>query len=159
MSRLVGRRAAAWAGAMLATAALGHAAGAQAPSPRPSATAAPTPAAFTAHAHANVTVVTPSATFNASLQLGLAQRTNLTRIDVLSVKSDTLPIPPIGLTAVIDRGANTVTIWNDAAKQYRVQPFSLPSAQPSPRPGASHPALTARRGASRRRSRTSTSWR
>jgi hypothetical protein len=126
-----------WAGAMLATVALGHSAGAQAPSPRPSPTPAPTPVAFTAHAHASVTVVTQSATFNGSLQLGLAQRTNLTRIDVLNVKSDTLPIPPIGLTAVIDRGANTITIWNDVTKQYRVQPFSLSFARPSPGPSAS----------------------
>jgi hypothetical protein len=56
---------------------------------------------------------------------------------VLNVKSDTLPIPPIGLTAVIDHSANTVTIWNDATKQYRVQPFSLSFARPSPQPGAS----------------------
>ncbi len=146
MFEAIGRRAQVLAGATLAAAvlALVNAAGAQSPTPRPGASPAPTPVAFTAHAHASVTVVTQSATFNGSLQLGLAQRTNLTRIDVLNVKSDTLPIPPIGLTAVIDRGANTITIWNDVTKQYRVQPFSLSFARPSPGPSAPQPSASPR---------------
>lgn len=137
----IGRRAFVFAGAILATGALAlaHAAGAQqtpAPGPRASATPVPTPVAFSGHAHANVTVVTQNATFDGALQLGIAQRTNLTRIDVLGVKSSTLPIPPIGVTAVIDRGSNTLTIWNDTTKKYRVQPF-IPRSTASPTPRAS----------------------
>jgi hypothetical protein len=132
----IGRRAGIPAGAVLAVFALAHGAGAQTPKPSPSP--APTAVAFSAHAHANVTVVTQGSTFGGSLQLAVAQRTNLMRIDILSVKSDTVPIPPLTVTAVIDRGANTLTVWNDTTKQYRVQPF-LPraAASPSPRPSAS----------------------
>jgi hypothetical protein len=139
------RHAAIPAGALLAAVAVGHAAGAQTPRPNPSPM--PTTAAFSAHAHANVTVVTQGTTFSGSLQLGVAQRANLTRIDILSVKSDTIPIPPIVVTAVLDRGANTLTVWNDTTKQYRVQPFlPRPAASATPRPRAS--ARPARSGTS-----------
>lgn len=137
MAGALGRRAAPWAGAIVVILALANAAGAQTASPRATPTPAPTPVALTAHAHANVTVVTQSATFNGSLQLGVAQRTNLLRVDVLGVKSDTLPIPPIAFTAVIDHSARTLTVWNDVSKQYRVQPFTLSFTAPSPRPSAS----------------------
>jgi hypothetical protein len=123
---------------MLMPAVLGHAARAQTPAPRRTAAPAATPVAFTAHAHGNFTLVTSGNTFSGALQLGMAQRAGLTRIDVISVKSDTLPIPPIaGVTAVIDRAANKITVWNDATKQYRVQQFSLSFARPSPAPSAS----------------------
>jgi hypothetical protein len=142
MFAAIARRMGIPAGAILAAVALGHTAGAQTPKPSPSPV--PTPVAFSAHAHANVTVVTQSATFTGSLQLGVAQRTNLTRIDILSVKSDTIPIPPLTVTAVLDRGANTLTVWNDTTKQYRVQPFlpraaasASPRPSPSPRPSTS----------------------
>jgi hypothetical protein len=78
-------------------------------------------------------MVTKGGTVGGSVQLGIAQRANLTRIDVLSVKSDTGPLPPISLTVVIDRSANTLTAWNDAIKQYKVQPF-IPRVAPSPAP-------------------------
>ena len=148
MPRAIAHVAVIVACAMMIPVGLGGPAGAQVPtsSPSPSASPVPTPIAFTAHAHANVTVVTASATFNGSLQLGIAQRTNLTRIDVLDVKSDTIPIPPIGVTAVVDRAANTVTIWNDVTKQYAVQPF-IPSSVASPTPRASaSPRASAYRG-------------
>jgi hypothetical protein len=137
MPRLFGRCTAAFGGcAVLAVLLAGHAAVAQ--TPRPSPSPLPTPIAFTAHAHANVTMLTAGGTYSGSLQLGVAQRTNLTRIDVLNVHSDTIPIPPIGVTAVIDRSANTITIWNDVTKQYRVQPFiPRPAASASPQPSAS----------------------
>ncbi|MEA2785174.1 MAG: hypothetical protein QOF71_1278 [Candidatus Eremiobacteraeota bacterium] len=144
MLETIGRRAAISAGAIIAVFVLAHAAGAQTPKPSPSPM--PTVVAFSAHAHANVTVVTQGNTFSGSLQLGVAQRTNLIRIDILSVQSDTIPIPPLTVTAVIDRGANTLTVWNDATKQYRMQPFlpraaasaaPRPSPSPSPRPSAS----------------------
>jgi hypothetical protein len=126
------------AGAIVAALALACAAGAQTPKPSPSPSPMPTAAAFSARAHANVTLVTQSSTLSASLQLGVAQRANLTRIDILSATSDTMPLPPITVTAVLDRGANTITLWNDSSKQYRVQPF-LPRAAASaaPRPGVS----------------------
>jgi hypothetical protein len=143
MPRFFGRCAAVMGCAILATLAAGHTAGAQTPRPSPAPVATPIP--FTAHSHANVTVVTPGGTFSGSMQLAVAQRTNLTRIDVLGVKSDTIPIPPIGVTAVIDRTANTLTVWNDATKKYRVQPFiPRPATSPTPRPSAS-PAPPRRR--------------
>jgi hypothetical protein len=122
---------------VLALCAVGRPADAQTPAASP--TPAPTPAGFTAHAHANVTVVTASGTYGGTAQLGMAQRANQTRIDVLSVKSDSLPVPPIAVTVVIDRGANTLTAWSDTTKLYRVQPFlprSLAGAtsRPSPTP-------------------------
>jgi hypothetical protein len=112
------------------------------PSPAPAAT----PIAFSAHAHANLTVVAQGTTYAGDVRFALAQRTNLTRLDVLSVKSDAFPLPPFTATVVIDRSANTLTIWSDATKQYRVQPF-LPrlGASPSPAPRASaRPAATPR---------------
>ncbi len=79
--------------------------------------------------------------FAGSAQLGLAQRGNRTRIDLLSVRSDALPLPPLSLTAVIDRDANTLAVWNDVSKRYRVQPLPrVPTGvvpRPSPSPGAS----------------------
>ncbi len=137
MFRASGPGAAIVACAILGVAAFGNTAGAQ--TPRPSPTAAPTPVAFTVHAHGDITVVTQGATFNGSVQLGIAQRDALVRVDVLSVKSDTLPIPPIGLTAVIDHSGHTITFWNDATRQYRVQPFSFSFARgtPQPQPSAS----------------------
>jgi hypothetical protein len=39
------------------------------------------------------------------------------------VKSDNVPIPPIVAGVVFDRGAKTLTVWNDTTKHYRVQPF------------------------------------
>jgi hypothetical protein len=123
-----------------AAAGFAGAAGAQTatPIPTPTPAAAPTAIAFSAHAHANLTVVAQGTTYTGSVQFALAQRTDLTRVDVLSVKSDAFPLPPLRATVVIDRRANTLTIWSDATKQYRVQPF-LPrlGASPSPSPRAS----------------------
>jgi hypothetical protein len=128
-------RVAAWAAVPVFVVA-GYA-GAQTPQPSATPAAAPAAAAFSAHAHANVTVVTASGTYGGSAQLGVAQRANQTRIDLLSLRSDSIPVPPISVTVVIDRGANTLTAWSDTTKLYRVQPF-LPGtrAGASPRPGA-----------------------
>jgi hypothetical protein len=119
--------------------------GAQTPSPAPSPV--PTPVAFSAHAHANATFVMQSGTYSGTVQLGMAQRANLTRIDVISIKSDTFPVPPISVTVVVDRTARKMTAWSDATKLYHVQsllpgalpsiaprPTGSPSASPSPRP-------------------------
>jgi hypothetical protein len=104
------------------------------PSPAPAAT----PIAFSAHAHATLTIIAQGTTYGGDVRFALAQRTNLTRVDVLSVKSDAFPLPPLSATVVIDRRANTLTIWSDTTKLYRVQPF-LPrlGASPSPAPRAS----------------------
>jgi len=106
-------------------------AAAQTPAPVPVAT----PAGFSATAHADGTIVTQGRTITGSLQLGMAERPGLVRIDLLAVKTDAMPIPPIRVTAVVDRRANTLTVWNDLTKNYYVQPF-LPQASPgaSPRP-------------------------
>ncbi|MBV9409061.1 MAG: hypothetical protein JO164_09560, partial [Candidatus Eremiobacteraeota bacterium] len=63
------------------------------PSPSAAASATPAPAliGFTARAHANATFVTPNATYNGVVTLGLAQRANLIRVDLLSFKADALP--------------------------------------------------------------------
>jgi hypothetical protein len=137
--------------ALLPVLALGAAAGAQTPpaSPAPAAV----PAGFSAHAHANLTVVAQGTTYTGAVQLAVAQRTNLTRIDVLSLRSDSFPIPPITGTVVIDRRANTLTVWNDSTKLYRVQPFIPgPARSATPRPRAtvrpSAPPSAAVRGTS-----------
>ncbi|GAC1659220.1 MAG: hypothetical protein NVS4B13_03460 [Candidatus Elarobacter sp.] len=127
--------------AMLPLLVLGGKAGAQTPEPSPSP--APTAVAFSAHAHASIIVVTQNGTFSGTALLGLAQHANQTRIDLLSIKSDALPIPPISLTVVIDRGANTLTAWSDTTRRYRVQPFlpraavrTTPPPNATPRPSA-----------------------
>lgn len=117
----------------------------EAQSPVPSPSPAPTPAAFTAQAHVNLTATTQT-TFNASAQLAVAQLGPLTRVDVLSVQSDSLPIPPFTATALIDRRANTVTVWNDRSKSYYVQSFIPRPASPTPSAGASpRPSASPRR--------------
>src|SRR5260370_21361929 len=63
-------------------------------------------------------------------------RANLTRVDVLSVKSDAMTLPPITVSLVIDRTAHTIAVWNDVTKLYHVQSF-LPSASASASPKAS----------------------
>ena len=139
--------------------ALGRAASAQSATPSP----APPPAGFTAHAHANVNVVLSGNTYNAVGRFGLAQRANLVRVDILSLTSDTMPIPPITATALIDRGTNTVTLWNDTTRRYYTHslvpsfgrgaspaPSSSPrpraSSRPSPRPSPRSPRGPAQRG-------------
>jgi hypothetical protein len=105
------------------------------PSPAPS-----TPQAFAARAHADVAVVAQDKTMTGSAQFAVAQRDRLIRIDLLSIKSDTMPIPPIRVTVVIDRGANTISAWSDATKLYHVQAFlprSTPKPGASPKPSAS----------------------
>lgn len=132
------------ASGVLAAGVLGATAGAQTPKPSPSPPPPPPPpAGFSAHAHANVTVTAQGGLYDGSAQLGVSQRTGLIRIDVLSLKSDTFPIPPITVTAIVDRRANTITLWNDTTKQYRVQPF-LPRPSPSPRASATPTAAPAR---------------
>ena len=109
------------------------------PSPSAAASAAPAPAliGFTARAHANATFVMANATYNGVVTLGLAQRANLIRVDLLSFKADALPIPPVSATFIIDRGTNTVTVWSEATKKYRVQSF-LPKMV-APRTPSPHP--------------------
>lgn len=159
MFNVIARAGVALACAVVIPVAFGHTARAQTPAPRRTPAAAGTPVAFTAHAHGNFTLVTSGNTFSGALQLGMAQRAGLTRIDVVSVKSDTLPIPPIaGVTAVIDRNANKITVWNDVTKQYRVQTFNFSFARPSPTPGASsRPSASPRPTASPRPPRRVTS--
>jgi hypothetical protein len=127
--------------AMLVFAALIGTSGAQTPSPSPSPV--PTPVAFSAHAHGNATFVMQSGTYSGTVQLGLAKRANLTRVDVLSLKSDSFPVPPISITVVLDQAARKFTAWSDATKLYYVQslspfpsptPAGSPSTSPSPRP-------------------------
>ncbi len=122
---------------VLAFAALASASGAQTPTASPSPV--PTPVAFSAHAHCNATITTQSGTYSGTVALAMAQRANLTRVDVLSIKSDSFPVPPIGVTLVIDRAARKLTAWSDATKRYHVQSL-VPGAKPSAAPSASPPA-------------------
>lgn len=147
MSNLIARAAAIVACAVLLPGAFGSSARAQ--TREPVATGSPTPGAFTAHAHGNVSVVTQGGTFSGIVRFGVAQRDRLIRIDVLDVKSDQLPIPPISVSAVIDRSSNTITMWNDMTMQYRTQSFVPSFGRSSPQPGATPPpARAARRGSS-----------
>jgi hypothetical protein len=107
-------------------------AGAQAATPAPS----PSPTAFAARAHADVSVDAQGRTVTGDAQLGLSMRANLTRVDVLSVKTDAMNLPPIAVSLVIDRTAHTIAVWNDVTKLYHVQSF-LPSAPASASPKAS----------------------
>lgn len=137
--------------ALLPLLVMAGAAGAQTPRPSPSPLA--TPSGFSAHAHANLTVVAQGATYTGFVQLGVAQRTQLTRVDLLSLKSDSFPVPPITATIVIDRRANTLTVWSDSTKQYRVQPFiPRPAASATPRAGATPRPTAPPRPAPRRTS-------
>jgi hypothetical protein len=121
-----------------AFAALGSAANAQAGTPATAAPSpSPTPLAFTVRAHANVTIVTTDRTITGSAVLGVSQRANLTRVDIISVQTDAIPLPPISGTFVIDRSAKTVTGWSAATKQYfvgRMAPAPSPGPTPTPKP-------------------------
>jgi hypothetical protein len=120
---------------VFALVALGSAAAAQTTAPRAPGTPspAPTPLAFTARAHADIAVVTADRTITGSAVLGMSQRANLTRVDVISVKTDVLPLPPISVSFVIDRNAKTVTAWSTNSKRYFVQHI-VPSPSPGPTP-------------------------
>ena len=119
----------------LLVAGLGRAASAQSATPSP----VPAPSGFTAHAHANVNFVSSGNTISAVGRFAVAQRASLTRFDILSLTSETVPLPPITGTAVIDHTARTLTVWNDTNRLYYVQSIvpSIPGAAPSPRPSAS----------------------
>ena len=133
------------AAALVLAAAIALAAPSAAQTAAPSPSPLPTPVAFSAQAHANVVVTTQSGTFDGTATLGVTQRTGLLRIDVISVKSESLPLPPVTATIVLDRRANTFTVWSDATKKYLTRPF-LPHAapsgspNPSPKPGTSRAA-------------------
>ena len=102
------------AGGAFALAALGSAVNAQTAPPKPApASPSPTPLAFTARAHADVTVVSTGRTITGSAVLGMSQRANLTGVDVISVKTDAIPLPPVSATFVVDRSARTVTGWSE----------------------------------------------
>jgi hypothetical protein len=123
---------AAWG--VFAVVALGSGAVAQTGTPRPAAPSpSPTPLAFTARAHADITVVATDRTITGSAVLGMSQRANLTRVDIISVKTDAIPLPPISGTFVIDRSARTVTAWSGVTKRYYVSRMS-PSPSPGPTP-------------------------
>jgi hypothetical protein len=141
--------------AVAAAVALGGSAGAQTARPSATPAAAPTPAGFSARAHTNVTISAQGTTYEGAAQLAVEQREQLTRVDLLSVKSDAFPVPPITGTVVIDRRANTLTLWSDTTKLYRVQPFiPRPAASATPRP---RPSATARPSATPAPARRATS--
>lgn len=113
------------------------------PTASPAPTAAPTPVAFTAHAHAGLRVDANGTTYDGTARVAVAERGNLFRVDVSAAKSDALPLAPIAFTLVVDRAANTISVWNDATRLYRTQRLILhatPSATPKPKgtpgPGA-----------------------
>jgi hypothetical protein len=107
-------------------------------------TPAPTPAGFRAHAHATLTVTTSSNTITGNVAIAMAQRANVTRIDILSVKSDTMPLPPIAFSAVVDQSTRTITVWNEVTKRYYVQVFAAAAPMPSatPKPTSSTPFVS-----------------
>ena len=109
----------------------------------PAPTAAPTPVAFTARAHADLHVDAQGTMYDGTAHVAVAQRGNLTRVDVSAAKSNAVPLAAIAFTIVVDRGANTISAWNDATRLYRTQRLVLhatPSATPKPKgtpgPGA-----------------------
>jgi hypothetical protein len=78
----------------------------------------------------------PSRTLTIAIGLAVATRPNLVRVDILSLKSDVAALPNLHVTAVLDRRANTVTLWNDAVKHYYLLAF-LPQAAPTTGPSRS----------------------
>jgi hypothetical protein len=117
--------------------ATGSIAAAPTPAPKPRATPRPTatPQAFTARGHAEISFSTGDRDVSGTAELGLSQRANLTRFDVLSVHSDALPLPPVSLTVVIDRTARTATVWSGMTKRFYVQRFTVsPGPGPTPTP-------------------------
>jgi hypothetical protein len=107
-----------------------------APSPAPSV--APYTPGLSARAHGVITLVGPTKTVTVSVELAMAERPNLVRVDLLSLKSDSMPLPAIVLTAIFDRRANTITLWSPLTKRYHTQPF-LPQPSPTARPRATPP--------------------
>ncbi len=85
--------------------------------PRPASSAPP---GFTARAHANFTAGMQHAV-SGTAQFVLLQRGNALRVEILSVHSDAMPLPPISGTILIDRSTGTATIWSDATRRYYVQ--------------------------------------
>lgn len=112
------------------------AAAAQTASPSPAPTPLPTPIAFSARAHVNLAVTVQGTSYTATTQLGIAQRDRQTRIDLLSFQSNSVPMTFSGVTFVIDRIANTLSVWNAKTKTYYVQTI-VPRATASPSPSAS----------------------
>jgi hypothetical protein len=106
-----------------------------------SAPPSPEPAGFSGRAHITLRIPSQGSTVTAGAGVAVSQREQLTRIDLLSVDASALPIRIPPLTCVIDRRANTITVWNDAAHLYHTQSF-LPAAfggsgRPTPAPDAS----------------------
>jgi hypothetical protein len=89
------------------------------------APAAPGPAGFTARGHADIAVVTSSRTITGNMQLAVEQRGNVGRVDILSIKTDAMPLPPIRFSVIVDRNINVLTVWNDVTKTYYRQPFTM----------------------------------
>jgi hypothetical protein len=123
---------------VVALVAIGSIAAAQTPAPKPRATPRPTstPLAFTARGHAEISLVMADRQLSGTAELGMSQRANLTRFDVLSVHSDAFPLPPLSLTVVIDRTARFATVWSSVTKHFYVQRFTL-SSGPGPTPAPS----------------------
>ncbi|HEX3469226.1 MAG TPA: hypothetical protein VHT05_14195 [Candidatus Elarobacter sp.] len=132
MNRTVARIA---TGVVVAWGVLGAAAAGQTATPAPSPSAAPSPAAFIARAHADATFTRDGNAGGARADIAIYQHAALTRIDLLSLTSSTLPIPPLHFTAVLDGRAHTVTVWNDATKRYFVSHVAI-GALPTPAPKA-----------------------
>jgi hypothetical protein len=107
-------------------------------------TPAPTPAGFRAHAHATLSLTSSSGVVTGNVSASMEQRANVTRVDILSVKSDTMPLPPITFSAVVDQAARTITVWNDATKRYYVQVIAAATPAPSatPKPTSSTPFVS-----------------
>jgi hypothetical protein len=126
----------------------------QSPLSMPALTPAPSPlpAGLRARAHAVVTVTGPTTStgepraLTITVGLAVASRPNLVRVDVLSLKSNRAALPNFHFTAVLDRRANTVTLWNEAVKRYYLLTFlpqpvptAVPRGSPAPVPRAVSP--------------------
>ena len=109
-------------------------------SPPPSAAPSPVPSGFSGRAHITLSLPIRGSTMTVGARVAVAQRDQLTRVDLLSVDASMLPIQIPQLTFVLNRRTNAVTVWNAAAQVYHTQSF-LPAgfggpARPAPAPGA-----------------------
>jgi hypothetical protein len=110
-------------------------AAASGPPNAPMPLAMPAPRSFTAHAHADLKIVFGGSPIDLAARVTIAQRDLLARYDIAIDRGGSPIGPSGGVTLLLDRSTNTLTLRNDATKLYYVQsltPSLATSATPAP---------------------------
>jgi len=112
-------------------------AGADGPPIAPMPLTIPVPHSFTAHAHGDLKIMFGGSPIDLAARVTIAQRDLFARYDI-TVERGGVPIGPAGgLTLILDRSTNAVTVGSDATKLYYTQSLMPTTAPPSPAPSAS----------------------